>query len=408
MALDLPNYLFKLRYGELDDGALMHGNPLMSWAGHDKNFTSHKGIEIPSPTNTPQGIGPTNATAFAADSPSTGQSFTVPQRSVYHYASITGKTVRNAMEGGDVSQFRNSFTREVDLALEALGAEINQRMYGVNRGDRSLIKAGSTVSGTTITLNKKTDAQFYEVGMRLHALNPSTGALRTGGTGYAVVSAVNPQAGTLTWTEAGTTAISSLVAGDILIRANMRNLDMDGLAGWAPVTPSASFLGVDQTLYPGRACGLYLDLSSANTAAGLLYAIRYAGSYVGRRFDNKSPWFINPMNLHAIEREVEQSRILSQTMQGTYGVGIEVVEIMGKRFVPDALCPRDTTFLVGSGAFTRGSCGNQPRLEDLDGRRFYYNRQTGSLEFTLVHDGNCYSESPYNLMQCTLQAAPEL
>ena len=406
MALDLPEFLAKLRYGELDDGALMHGNLLMSWAGHETDFTSHKGIEIPSPTNGPGGFGPTNATAFAADTPSTGQSFTVPQRSVYLYSALTGITVRNAMEGGDVSHFRSAFTREMDLADEAFGQEVNQRMYGVNRGDRSLIKAGTSVSGTTITLAKKTDAQFYEVGMRLHALSPA-GALRTGGTGFAVVSAVSPQDGTLTWTEAGTTAIGTLAAGDILIRKDMRNLDLDGLAGWAPVTP-ATFLGVDQTIYPGRACGLYLDLSSANTAAGLLYAIRYAGSYVGKRFDAKSPWFINPMNLHAIEREVEQSRIVSQTMQGTYGIGIEVVEIMGKRFVPDPLCPRDTAFLVGKGAFVRGTCGQQPRIEALDGKRFHYNRQTGTLEFTLVHDGNCYSYSPYNLMQVSLQAAPEL
>jgi hypothetical protein len=401
------DYLFKLIYKSgLKKEALLRGNQLLLWAAHETDFTSATGIRIPVAHTLPQGIGASNAEAATAATPSGGAAFLVPQRSITHFAELNGNVVRNAMNGGDESQFYDALELEVDNATNMLGMELNQRMYGASDGVRSFLSSTGAINTTTGFLNAPQDSSFYERNMRLQFVNPATGALRTGGTGYVVIDKVDRINGQLTFTVALNAAVTDVVAGDGIVRWSMNTKDMDGVKGWCPATVASNdnFLGVNRSYDRTQLAGIYTDQSAIPVRSGLLAALGWAQNLAGKRFDENAPAFINPKNLTQIRQTVEAARIVTDSTETEYGMGIKTFEIMGTRFIQDSHCPVDEVIFIGKGAFTRGSCGNQPVVESQDGRKFYYGRRTGVLEFCLVHDGNSFSRQTWNLMRVKIAA----
>lgn len=405
------DFLFKKMYPDgLDSDALERDNPFLRYINHETDFTSHKGIEIPVPYLNPQGIGATNADANTAEAPSQGVSFTVPQRHITALGRIDGDVVRNAINGNDASQFADALEREVDGTTESLGSELNQRAYGQSDGVRSFMATvaqvpAAVINTTTLYLANAEEAQLYEPRMRLQFINPANGALRTGGTGYVVVTAVDPINGRLTLSAQLNLEVTSVALGDGIVRWSMNTKDMDGVKGWCPdntVNLATSYLGVDRSVYRTRLAGIYLDKSSGTIRGGLISARGTAKAQVGNKFQSKAPFFINPKNLTQLIQTVEVSRVIEGEMPSRVGIGIETLEIFGRKFIEDPHCPVDEAIQLGDKAFTRGSCGKQPQIDDQDGNKFWYNRSTGKLEFVLAHDGNTYSRQPYNIMRIKL------
>lgn len=404
LSLSAADWLFKRLYPEgLDEEALVRNKPLMQWTESSPDFTNgNKGLDIPAPYVNPQGIGPTNVIASTNESGSAGVVFTVPQRTHIHFGKVDSNVVRNTIAGGSESQFVNVLTREVDGATEAIGVEIAQRMYGDNSGVRSYLSSTGAVTGTTAFLANVEDAQFYEINMKVAFINPADGAYRNAGASL-TVTAVDPIAGTLTLS-GNVNSVTGTVAGDGIVRAGFRNADLDGLKGWVPVTPSANFLGVNQTLYRTRLAGVYVDVSNLPIRSAFLKAFAVAQAQIGARFQSKSPIFIHPTNLMQIQQSVEGVKVINGKMDDKFGIGLDTVEVLGYRFVSDAHCPVNEAFLIGDGAFVRATAGKQPRIDDQDGRKFDYDRVNGALSFVLAHDGNTYSPNPGNIMRMKLPA----
>lgn len=405
MDLNAADFMYKLIYKDgLEKDVLLRGNQLLLWAAHETDFTSGKGISIAVKHSLPQGIGSSNANASTAATSSAGTAFLVPQRHITQYAQLDGEVVRNAKHGGDASQLADALELEVDAATGNLGGELNQRMYGASDGVRCFLDGTAAINTTTVTLANPEDAAFIERNMRLQFVNPSGGALRTGATGYVIVDKVDRIAGTFTTTVALSTAVSDVAAGDGILRWSMNTADMDGLAGWCPVTVASndSFLGVNRSVDRTQLAGIYVDKSSVTIRSGLLSALGTAANQAGKRFEGKSPFFINPKNLTQIRQTVEAARVIESETPSEYGIGIETIEVMGHKFIPDSHCPVNYAILVGAGAFTRGSCGDQPYIDDQDGRKFHFTPETGKLAFTLAHDGNSYSRKTYNIMRIKL------
>ena len=189
--------------------------------------------------------------------------------------------------------------------------------------------------------------------------------------------------------------VAALAVGDSLIRADMNLASLDGLDGWVPVTPVASFLGVNQTLYRTRLAGVYYDASNQGIRQGYLNAFGYARGQIGGKFEQKAPFFINPANFIQLVQSVEAVKIVDTTLATKYNVGLDAVEVLGNTFVQDRHCPVNTAFMVPKGTFTLGTAG-QYDLEDVDGGKFFYNRRTGILEATCKVMGNSYSDGAIN------------
>lgn len=405
----VADWAFKQLYGgRIDPKTLVRKKPLMQWARHEKNFVN-KDIKIPCPYVNPQGIGSTNAEAVNNAAASEGVQFTITQRHHYGYGRLEGEVVRNTLEGGDTSQFVNVMDREVKGATESIGVEVHQRMYGTRTGVRSSLSLTGAINSTTWFLAKPEDAQFYEINMKLVLVNPATGFVRAG---TAVnVTKVDAIAGTLTCS-ANPDTFTSAAAGDGIARSSFANgaggVDLDGLSAWAPAVVSGadSFNGVNRSIYRTRLAGVYVDATNDNIRAGFIKAKARGEAQVGSLFEPDSPFFINPKNLAQIVQSVEQTRVQSVEIEDKYGIGLKAVDVMGHRFIRDAMCPVDTSFLVGTNAFARLTCGDQPRMEDQGGQKFFFDFDTGLLKFSLVHDGNCGAYEPFNVMRVDMPTQP--
>lgn len=393
-------YLIKFLYSDgLDESALMGANKLLSHVERDRKFTSSKGKVVATPGANGQGGYATNADAYAARAGASGQDFLVPMRKKLHVGELSGDLVRLTEAGGDESQFCNILTRDVDGATENFGQELNQRLYGKTLGERARIHATTAISTVTLTLANPEDAAFFEVDMRVSAVDPATNLLRDSGD-FVTIVAIDPILGTLT-ADAAWSNIASIALGDILIRWGIRNVDFDGLAAWVPETPSASFLGVDQTTNRARFAGVYLDISGYAIRPGFIRAKAVSQNMLGKGFEN-DPFFMNPVDVSEIEASVEAVRIVDVKLDTKYDVGIDAIKVLGCTVVADRHCPVGRAFQVPAGAFTLGSAGDQPSMEDQDGKRFHYDRTTGMLTFGMAFDGNSYSERPNRLVQLKL------
>lgn len=397
------DYLVKYLYADgLDEEALVSSNALLAYVERDRNFTSSKGKVIAAPTTNGQGGYVTNADAYAARAGALGVNFTVPVRRLMHVGALQAEVVRLAEAGGDESQFASALTRDIDGATEAFGQELNQRLYGRSLGERARVHATTAISATVLTLANPEDAAFFAQDMRVSAVDPATGLIRDSGDFVTLVN-VDPIAGTLT-ADAPWSNIASIALGDILIRWGTLNASLDGLAGWCPETAnlSSNFLGVNQNINRTTVAGVYVDVSSYAIRPGLLRAAAVAEGQLGRGFSKNAPIFVNPADKFEIVASVEAVKVVETSMSTKYNIGLDVVEVLGCTLVSDRHCPVGRAFQVKKGSFTLGSAGNQPGLDDIDGRTFLYQRQTGSMEFAMAFDGNSYSEAVNTLMHIKL------
>lgn len=405
------DFMYKKLYrGGLDKDFLLRSKQLLLWMSHEEDFTTEKGIEIPVKHKNQQGVGSTNANAATVATPSGGKSFTVPQRHVVAYGQIDGIVVRNAMAGGGEAHFADEMESEVDSCTESLGSDLNRSGYGANDGVRSFLSATAAVNTAFGYFANAEEAQLYEIGMRIQFVNPAGGALRVGGTGYVTITAIDTTSAAPSFSFAGgnlNALVTDIVAGDGIVRWSMNTKDLDGIRGWCPNTVASSgdsFLGVDRYAYRTRLAGLYLNYASMPVRSALIKAVATAKGHVGKLFQDKSPWFINPKNFGQLRMATEAQRVIQGEQATSYGIGIEKFDIDGHTFIQDEHAPVDEVIMVGKGALTRGSCGDQPKIDNQDGRRFDFNRSTGMLDFALAHDGNTYSRKPWNLLRVAISA----
>lgn len=390
--LTSAEWLTKKAYRKgLDKDALVSANAMLAHVEHEKSFATPEGIYVNAPSANGQGIGPTNATAYTARGGQTGMKFLVPQRRMIHFGELTADIVRNTEAGDDETQFGNILTADIDGATENFGQEINQRLYRDVVGMRALVHPTTAISTTLLTLANPEDAAFFEEGVLVQGINPADGTLRDADA--VLVEKVDTLAGTITGTTSWTTTISGLVANDILIRSGFRNISLDGLSGWVPVTPSASFLGVNQTINRARRAGVYVDVSGFAIRPGLLRAFAVFQQQLGNHFDESAPIFMNPSDKMEIVASVEAVKVVDTKLDTKYGVGLKAVEVLGCKIVADRHCPVGQAFMVPKKAFTLGTAGNQPKIDNIDGKMFHYARETGQLQFVLALDGNSYSRA---------------
>lgn len=391
------DFLAKTLYGKgLDKDALVSENPLLSFVEHSTKFAlnGQKKLVIPVPYANSQGIGPTNAIAYASRSTKVGDVFEVPQRRKIHFGEMEADVIRNTKASGNDAQFVDILQDEIDGATANFGQEINSDLYRSNKGYRAKVHASTAPSTTSLTLANPEDAQFFEIGMQVSAVDPANGTVRDSGD-YVTLTAIDSTTGVLT-ASGNWSGISGIAVGDWLVRRGAVDATIDGLDGWCPQTAVTDFLGVNQTLHRERLAGVYYDGSDKNIRNAFISFDAKCKLQIGRKFENKAPLFMNPMDVAQIKGSVEAVRVVSTSVENSFNVGVDAVEILGQTIIEDRHCPVGHAFRVPKGAFTFGTAGNQPELEEIDGNVLTHNRQTGVVEFTLALDGNAYSDGKVN------------
>lgn len=401
------DFLFKyLQDQDLDEEAMLREHQLLAWAPNETDFTSHLGKDIAVEYVNPQGAGPTSAIAAATRNPSAGVKFRVPQRHYTMNAGIERIVLQNASAGGNESEFADALINEIDGVAEQFGDALERQMWGTYLGYRGAV---ASFTSTTITLTNASDSQMFEVNQYIQAVDPGGPTLRTGtGNGYSVITKINRTTGVLTFA-ALATDISTLANADLIVgRGEFDNNVFNGLPDWVPTTVSGadSFLGVNRSTDRERLAGIYYDGSAKNIRSACISGVQHAKTMAGPKFKKSAPCFLHPKNMQVLLESVEAAKVVSLELKTSYGIGLEAVEIMGHRYVEAYGCPLNNAFVVGEGAFVRGSSGKQPTIDAFGqgNSGFHYEPDTGLLTFTMSHDGNTYSRRPYQLLRIALPA----
>jgi hypothetical protein len=406
-------YLSKQIYPNgMDPKQLVRDKPALANTPHKKNFSSSEGIVFPAMYANPQGASAAVASASTNASSQKGKKFIVSQQTYYTNIEVQGRVVRNALKGDADSYFMDQLKVETDGAQETMGVELNRQIFGSQDGWRA--RASSTVAPATtfITLERPSDAVFFEVGMVLVAAATAGGAIKAGTPGYATIIAVNDTTGVLTMDGTITTQITGITTSDYLYRqGDARNngtaVVAAGLEDWNPASTTGlatTFMNVARDAYPSRLAGARYTGTNDPIQTVFIRAFQNFRTQVGPSWKD-GDIYLNPLNFSMLMSAVEGQRVVEGEKATEYGIGIKTFKYMNMTFIVDSLCPIDVAKVVAPGAFVRASCGDQPVWNaEVDGTEFFLNRQTDVFYGSLVHDGNFAALHPNQLGHIALPA----
>ncbi len=241
---------------------------------------------IPVEVDGPSGRSATIASLLDATSgpisPTTSVKFNVTLASDYGATWIDELTIMKA--ANDRGSFVNARKKEIDGVLRKLGDSLSHALYRAGDGVVGRGDSAYSAAGNVITLLTRSDSKFFGLGMVLDFIansSGSPGALRVVATNRVKVTAIDEDAGTITCAldvtgtavVAFSTNYTAAANSDHLAPMGDYNaswastgaLKVRGLAAWIPLTAptSASFYGVDRTVWVTRLAGQRLNDSTA-------------------------------------------------------------------------------------------------------------------------------------------------
>lgn len=392
----LSKVLYPRGYSAKD---LYRMKPLLADIKKNKEFTSARGMEVPIDVALASGVGGTMTGAVSNSGAVAGSTYTVPQVSIYGYVALDGKIWRNSTRSKDDAAFIDYAKKQWDDGLETFMQEVARMAYGRKTGTRARCSSSTAPSGSTITLANASDAIFFRKGMVIVASATDGGALRTGTPGYATITGVDPDAGTLTVSGTITTLIGSITTGDYLAQYTLAADNGNGNGGWAglgdwnPVTTSASFYGVDQTTNPAMLAGIRTtDVSNVETLHVRSFAV--AKTQIGTAF-KQGNIYLHPLQFASFVSSKEGAKTIDDPKM--VELGIQKMKLGGYTYVEDPFAPLLYSHTVSDGAFELATCGDQPEV----GKAFD-DPDVDQIKVKLVADGNFVGRRPSGLIRSLL------
>lgn len=307
-----------------------------------------------------QGISTTFADALSGADTIKGKKFTLTRAVKYGIGAINEEAA--AAAGDDKGSFVRLVTSQMDSTIDELGHQLAIALYGAGSGSIGKIL---TVAGGVITLVQADDARNFSEGQVIQANPTETGTLGNMRAGTGVVSAVDEDAGTVTYT--GT--ITSVAISDFLYSKGNYDGDIKGLAAWLPLTaPSSgeSFFGVDRSVAPQRLAGWRVTTTSnsiQDNMKKLAAKIRRAG---GR----PKHAFMSPMNWNALQNDLETRVDRTEGGEAKFGFDSLVMATPAGmiRVYADPECPPDRGYILDMSTWFLKYLGDGiPHLINRDG-----------------------------------------
>lgn len=313
----------------------------------------------------------------------------------YSISTIDNETLEASK--GNPNAFLEAATVEIDGAINSLTRSIAVSMYRSGYGEIGQIKAGSSVSGTTITLSNADEVTNFEVGMELDVSGTVTGSSRaygTSGNGL-IVTGVNRSTGVLTFAAAvndATDGIPAIAAGDyIFIRGDHSGSTLTKIAGlgaWVPESApsSAAFFGVDRSV-DTRLGGLRLDVSSLPIEEALIEGAVYAARE-GAKIDYL---MMNYANYAKLEKALG-TKVQYIDLKVNPEIGFRGILVNGPRgpikCIPDQNCLPNTVFGLQMDTWKLYSLGKAVRVIDTDGLQMLRQASSDGVEVRYGFYGN--------------------
>lgn len=396
-------YLSKVLYPRgYQDKDLYRAKPLLNALKKKTDFTSARGLEVPIDVALASGVGGTMAGAVANSNAVTGSTYTIPQVTIYGYVEMSGVVWRNGTRSKDDAAFIDYAKKQWDSGLETFMQECARMAYGRKTGARAVISSVTAPASSTITLAKPSDTIFFRKGMIIVASSTDGGALAAGTPGYATITGIDPDAGTLTVDGTITTQITGISTGWYLYQKTLASDNGSGNGGWAglgdynPITPSASLFGVNQTTNPAMLAGIRTT-DTSNLETLFIRSFATAKTQIGTEF-RMGDIYLHPLQFAALVSTKEGAKEVDDPK--LYELGIQKMKLGGYTFVEDPFCPRDYAHTLTGDCLEMATCGSQPEVGKV-----FDDQETDVIKVKLVADGNFVPRRPSGMIRNALPAA---
>lgn len=396
-------YLSKIAFPKgYKDKDLYFNLPFTAGMKKVTTFSTARGAEVQVDYSLNNGVGGTPAGAVTNATATKGATFTVPQAHLYGYAILDGVVMRNAENSNDDTAVIDYAKKQFRDGVQALMSDLERNAFRSKTGSIAQISASTAPATTLITLKNPTDVLFFRPGMVCVASATDGAALAAGSPntpGSFVVVSTDPELGTITTDGTITTQITGISTSWFLYRATLASDNGSGNGGflgmedWNPATPSASFLGVNQTLQPAMLSGVRTT-DTSNVETIFLRAEAKAISQVGVGF-MKGEIYLHPYQyMNLVSSKLNAVQIENDR---TVELGIEKMKLGGFTFVKSPFCQPAVARMVAENNMELHTCGSQPTVGDV-----FRDPDVDQAKVQLNLDGNILTFRPSQNVRITL------
>lgn len=328
-----------------------------------------------------QGISSTFSDALANADVTKGKKFTLTRAMKYGVGTINEEAAEAA--GDDKGSFVRLVTSQMDSTIDELGHQLAIALYGNGSGSIGKI---SSVSGGVITLVQADDARNFSEGQVIQANPNETGNSGSMRSGSGTVTAVDEDAGTVTYS--GT--ITSVAANDFLYTKGNYDADIKGLAAWLPLTAPTSgdsFFGVDRSAAPQRLAGWRVTTTSNSIEENM----KKLAAKIRRAGGRPKHAFLSPMNWNTLQNNLETKVVRDEGGEAKFGFDSLVMATPAGmvRVYADPECPPDRGYILDMSTWFLKYLGSGiPHIVDTDGLRMLRQASADGLEYRFRYWGN--------------------
>lgn len=319
-----------------------------------------------------------------------GEQFSITRARKFGVGAIDNESA--AAAGDDKGSFVRMVTTQMDSTVDELGHRLAIAVYGDGSGQIGRV---SSVGGGVITLTYPDDTRNFSKGQVIRGNPNRTGNSGTLSAAAGTVTAVDEDAGTVTYS--GT--ITGIAANDYLYMDGDYDADIKGLGAWIPLTAPTggdSFFGVDRSTAPQRLAGYRVT----TTTSSIEENFKKLGAKIRRAGGRPKHAFLSPMNWNTLQNNLEDRIVRDEGGDAVFGKDSLVMATPAGmvRVYSDPECPPDRGFMLDLNTWYLKHLGpGMPHICDEDGLRMLRDNDTDGVEYRFRYWGQLVCTAPgYN------------
>ena len=318
--------------------------------------------------------------------------FTLTRQHDYAIGGMDGETVRASK--GEENSLIDGIDSEMDTCMSSLKRSLCVGIYGNGGGSIGQVN-GTAPAAQQFVLTDQSQIVNFEVGQTIEASSTDgTSGARRGAPDQAVVSAVDRDTGTVTYTG----AITGFAANDYLFIQDDFALKITGLGAWVPkVAPTNTpFFGVDRTPDKTRLGGIrYPD----NAGGAIEETLLKFSARAYQHNSNPESVFMNPTNFEQLVLALGSKTIyVNSKSPDMPSVGYEGVKIAGQngnmKVYSDPSCPIGLAYALQLDTWTLASLGAAPGFLEEDGFAILRDSAADAYLWRLGYYAQMYTNAP--------------
>ena len=343
--------------------------PLLSMLPKNSKFVGNQ-ARVAVHTANPQAVSSDFSTASSNKGNSASSAFTVVHHKLYSLGSIDNLMIRQS--ASDRGAFVRALQYEIDGVFNSISDVMEGQLFGAGEGALGQITAASDVTTDTITLVNKSDAVYFEDGMKLEVSANADGSSHR--TGTVEIQSVDRDAGTVTATAAWDAGIAAVAASDyIFIEGTAGDTICPGLQKIIPInapTSGDSLYGLDRSSDPDRLAGVRLQSADVSGLPVEQKLRKLLSKVASRGVGAPDCIFLNHDRWNELDTELGNRVRYDDVQKGN--VGFRTITVSGPegpvKVVAAARCPKDYAWALRMRDWELMSAGACPGFLDLDGK----------------------------------------